>query len=765
MKTNYQLQNMAAASQDQAFVDESARIAVPYTAIVGRASIPDLANDFRASLGIERIPVQQIMLLQNEFGPNGEPVYAALNDTRGLMRFVGSWTASAGGFGNQVYSSTAGDYLEITFYGTGLNLLAYVDSAARVWTYTVDGGSPVTGSYPASGNAILGSRNYAPNQILPVTTTALGLHTIKIACVNTTIVLFGFEILNANASGYVNINPGSGYYRGKKIKNTAADSIAYNTGVTGAKGGRIVRYFTDTDTVAQAFQAVDASAVFYPSAVSHVNEEVARKYIPREFGCGRNDLKDWSLASSADNYAFTLEDGTTTLVGDSSLITYNATAGVEAALINVDNKSMRFTFVGCGLDILCFDDAGGTDATWTMSIDGGTPFSYPSASFRTPKCLKIASGLSYGSHTFKLSRNSITAFAVGVVAFIVYQPKKPTLPLGAIEVADYNVMADFAANTTAGVNTIATGVLRKVPAREMVYVGTWAVEFTPANHCAGIAIRSATNGSTASYTFFGTGFEFRSENAGVNVNTKFSIDGASNFTVSNGSYWTGALTTSYYGGWASFTASTGVLLGSGSTAMGAGLRISGLNLGMHTVTILENTSAELCTLDCLDIITPIHSHKSNLYADLQNTLPVGSQSLMDSRSVSPQPSSLSAPKAWAQALVDVGGAPPTTNSTAFIPLPQASVTLKTQGGPVAISYAVDHYNNTAGNPCMFQVYVNGVAVGVLKTANQGASWALTVTDYMIVPLTAGTHKIDTYWKVGAGSIGYFRYCTMTAKEL
>jgi hypothetical protein len=98
MKTNYQLQNIAAASQDQAFIDESARLTAVtsspgvgqfLSSIIGRASIPDIANDFRASLGIERIPVQQIMLLQNEFGPNGEPVYGALNDTRGLIRFVG----------------------------------------------------------------------------------------------------------------------------------------------------------------------------------------------------------------------------------------------------------------------------------------------------------------------------------------------------------------------------------------------------------------------------------------------------------------------------------------------------------------------------------------------------------------------------------------------------------------------------------------------------------------------------------------------------
>jgi hypothetical protein len=136
-----QLSNVQSAlsAGTQAFVDQSALISVPATTIVGRAKIPDLANDFRASFGVERIPVQSIYQLQNEFGPNGEIVWAAVNDDRGLIRFVGGgWGLLNDSSGVRPGSFVATDYLEITFYGTGLNILAY-NNASINYPLIVDG--------------------------------------------------------------------------------------------------------------------------------------------------------------------------------------------------------------------------------------------------------------------------------------------------------------------------------------------------------------------------------------------------------------------------------------------------------------------------------------------------------------------------------------------------------------------------------------------------------------------------------------------------
>jgi hypothetical protein len=116
----------------QNFVDQSAVLtAVNGTpgagqfrsSITGRAPIPDITNDLRPSLGVERVMTQQIVELQNEFGPSGEPVFAALNDERGLIRLIGSWVYSVSANGETLSSGTLADFIEVTFYGTGLNML------------------------------------------------------------------------------------------------------------------------------------------------------------------------------------------------------------------------------------------------------------------------------------------------------------------------------------------------------------------------------------------------------------------------------------------------------------------------------------------------------------------------------------------------------------------------------------------------------------------------------------------------------------------
>ena len=61
------------------------------SSVVNRAPITDISQNLKVSMGIERVMVQQLIQLQNEFGPNGEPIWSALNDDRGMMRFIGNW--------------------------------------------------------------------------------------------------------------------------------------------------------------------------------------------------------------------------------------------------------------------------------------------------------------------------------------------------------------------------------------------------------------------------------------------------------------------------------------------------------------------------------------------------------------------------------------------------------------------------------------------------------------------------------------------------
>ena len=242
-------------------------------------------------------------------------------------------------------------------------------------------------------------------------------------------------------------------------------------------------------------------------------------------------------------------------------------------------------------------------------------------------------------------------------------------------------MATYVPNTNAGIFSTAQGTIRKHNLREFVYTGTWSTVISFGD-LGGWNIFTAVATDSFKYTFFGTGFEWRFTNSvTTGANWQTNIDGATNLTVTNGTFWTGALTTSFYGtGVTSFTASTGTLV-TNTTQTSNGLSISGLSLGLHTVTLNRLTGTNNFYNQGFDIVTPIHSPKSNLYADFQNTLPVGNCSLSDNRKLSS--ALLPSTKAWAQAIGIT--ALPTTSSTTFVPFPDMSLIIKTTGGPLLIT--------------------------------------------------------------------------------
>lgn len=739
----------------QNFVDQSATLtAVNGTpgagqfrsSITGRAPIPDISNDLRASLGVERIPVQNAVQLQNEFGPSGEPVYAAVNDDRGLIRFVGKWTSGNSSEGTYVYdnSGLTTDYTEVVFYGTGLNVLfGYQDGSDRGFSAVyVDGIS--TGAMAYTGSNVLNSRNYSPNYIKTVCSNlSLGVHTVRMMNVTpNTVQINGFEILNSNASGLVNINTGAGYIQGQKVLNSAADSIAYNAGVTGVRGGRVVRYLNQDGTVGQVFTAVNAAPAYLTNA-DHTNEEVVRVPHFREFGCGRTD--DFSLLTSgtARAAAFTLDDGTTTLISPAAAVY----SGFGYDLLSLPaSGSLTITFVGCGLDFL--GDVGGGAAAGTVYVNGSSVGSYVKIKGR----VKICSGLPYGTHTVKYvdggGANTVCT------SFAIYGPKKPAIPATALELCDYNVMADYVANTSATLEAIATGILRKIGTREEIYVnGTggssdWGISAAvDATIISGFRELTDRTGAYMQYTFFGTGFELRGSGWTIYSNSiAVTIDTLA-ATVANFP----TLTSSVYGG---FSFSSGVLNTSISNTLNSGLSIKGLPLGVHTVRFTNGTTSAMNFL-ALDIITPIHAVKSNLYADLQNTLPVGSQSLMDTRATSAIKEITPAKKAWAQAVGVVVG--PTTTSTTIVPIADMSVTIKTEGGPLQVSFAVPIQLNVSGYDLEIRILVDGVIVDPgsvsLYIYPNAATLIFVLTDCLVVPVAKGVHKVDLYWRCGGGTLG------------
>lgn len=709
------------------------------SSVVNRAPITDISQNLKVSMGIERVMVQQLIQLQNEFGPNGEPVWSALNDDRGSIRFVGNWASGPGVSGSDgplAFGQSVGDYCEITFYGTALNVLTLFNSGTRDWRASVDGGTEGANIWPSSGSNVLQQRNYMMNTILPVVGgLALGLHTVKIRNAVGTLIVEGFEVINESTT--IKTNPGSAFVAGKRLFLSAQDSQSPTSGFTntfgsaGTKGGHVLQYLASDGTVKKDIQYVDATAQFLTSA-DHTNEEMVRQYSPREFGAGRSD--DFSALarySSAGSAAFTLDDGTTSLVASSGF--YSSATGEFR--LNTTGDFITISFVGTGLDIILKDNAAAVDAH-SVTIDGSSAGSLTGCGTANISYQrKIISGLPYGTHTIKITRSASALDALTFKSFVVYQPKKPSLPAGAVELADYNVMATYVANTVFGDSTIGSGTLRKTSTRELTYVGTWSGSLNvPVFSSGWLITSSAAAGNSLLYTFFGTGFDFRFDGP-TSANLTVTVDGSTNLS---------AFSASTYGGTATFTGPTGIIaVSAGANAMGAVL--SGLTLGVHTVKITTNNTIAIDVL-ALDIITPIHSVKSNTNADLQNTLAVGSCAISDNRKTSPIKDASAQVRNWSQA-VSLGNSVSITSST-DVPMTDMSVVIKTSGRPIEITFNCSVFNTAAGGYVFASFYVNGSVVGVgmrHREPSTASNQYNPLAGSVIVPVPAGTHKIDIYW--------------------
>jgi hypothetical protein len=719
-------------SSEVSFVD-APQISVPNTQIANRSLIKDPSQDMKANFGIDRLMVQHIDEMLSEFGPNGEKVFKSLNDDRDLVRFVGTWTNDISNRGQRVITAEVNAFIEVTFYGTGLNALANLFFSGGDVRITVDGGAEGSNLLVSYSNP-LDSRNYSSNQILPlVSGLSLGLHTVKIRNNNSTgIGFFGFEILTENTQ--IRIAPGAIVKDQKRLTIPSAQNISVNPGV-GSKGGRVVVY-SSGGVISQAYQAVDAVSQTL-SSTNHSNEEMVRRYNWREFGAGRSD--DFSyVASSSAVCAFTLDDGTTSLVTGTTNFT-PAIGDFADGFGPHNGSSFALTFIGTGLDIEPNTFNNGLSATITISIDGTQIFSgVPSSLFVKGRIAKIVSGLPYGTHVMRIAHTSAgtTPF---YRSFYVYQPKKPTIPAGAVELADYNVMADFAPNTVAGIDTIATGVMRKMlSVREATFVGSWTISGSPTDTglISQFATSSSTSGNYAEYTFFGTGFEWRGRTTATRANNvSVSLNGLAATTANFPT-----MVTSVYGGPA-FAA--GVLNINAATQDAAGFRLSGLPLGKYTVRFTNNTSS-LFSVDGFDIITPVHSPKSNISADLQNTLRVGSQSLSDSRQILP----FSDSEKFRGIAVGISSNP-TTSSTSYVPVPDLSLVVPSKGGWFTVGYNMN-CQNSGTNLVITGIFINGsFESGTEQRLNGGTEQSQSTSKPIY--LAAGIHKIDVYWRAGAGT--------------
>jgi hypothetical protein len=750
-------------SQTDAIITATTTVGSPvagtfYSQITNRAPIVDISQDLKPRFGIERISAQAVQVIQTEFGSNGEPVFGIPNDTFNLVRLVGSgWVSQIDSDGPRPFSSNLNDYVEIVFYGTGLNMLSSVASGAKDIRVTVDGGTEGTTTIRPTIASGFSQRNYPYNLVCPAASgLALGIHTVKIRLNSGNIDFEGFEILNqvSTGSSLVTVNPGIAYSQGQKSVLSAQSTLAYNAAVVGTTGGRVVEYITLAGTRGQAFTQ-NATSPSYLTAASHTNEELARTYIPREFGAGRSD--DFSLyTGNAQAAAFTLDDGVTTLVASSGVAL--GTVVGNYSVIDVRGFSGYFvtlTFVGTGLDIGYVPSLSGTNTStiYQVYVDGVSQGYVPATASVSGVLtnLKVASGLPYGTHTVQILCNGSTTWDFCIYNYKVYQPKTPSIPSGCVQLGSYNIMANYSATTgTQSALTISAGVLRKSALREFTYTGSWSGgALVQTSAIDGWIVRSTTNGDSLQFTFFGTGVEIGGYGVSTATTSTIQIDGSA---------YTGtavALNGTSGGGTAAWTPGTSTW--TNDTGFGAKLQISGLTLGLHTLKLTTTATGSGLNITSADVITPLYSPKSNLYADFQNTLTVGSNSISDDRQTTPIKNALPATKASAMA-VGITSNPTTSASyTAMVPMPDMSVIVKTSGGALDIQFYGDMNNNGSGNGSNVQIYVDAVPVGPANgdLNAPGNGYNFQVVRNWLLNVAPGFHTVQVYWGSYSGTLSNY----------
>ena len=77
-----------------------------------------------------------------------------------------------------------------------------------------------------------------------------------------------------------------------------------------------------------------------------------------------------------------------------------------------------------------------------------------------------------------------------------------------------------------------------------------------------------------------------------------------------------------------------------------------------------------------------------------------------------------------------------------------SLTLKTTGGPLEISWYTTPTDTTTSVTVVFQIFVDGVAIAPDTGGGTFVTFSDTMSQTLIVPVAPGFHKVDLYWNNG-----------------
>jgi hypothetical protein len=596
-----------------------------------------------------------------------------------------------------------------------------------------------------------------------------GIHTVRIRKNHANPLLVnGYEVINNTAN--ITVNPGTYSYKGTQ-RTSISTSLSYNSGfetVTGTDtgtGGVVSIYQKSNGVIAHAVRYNASAPTYFTGSVDHSNEVVAEEKFYREFGAAANsglNLTDFSSDISGLDRHYIGDDGGSILFGATTIpsrsiastqFLKNTSDGIT---ISINSNPLTYGFIGTGLDIeFCSAITAGN--VYNIKIDGSLIANIPNNSLPF-HVFKVASGLKYGYHTVQITRTATAGADPKIKKFINYVPKKPSLPVGAVELGTYALMATFTANSTAGQITISQGTLRKAAYREVGLIGSWSTTFDAANiNAQPVGVRhTSTSIGSIELTFWGTGFELRGSAAStLNTATTVTVDGLNLNTANYPS-----ISSSTYGGY-TFTHATANLNwnNGGSIIHGCGFIVTGLALGLHTVKI-NIPSANSTLFSNFDIITPIHSHKQD-YKARKTSMRIGSESILDSRTFE------TAYKVTAQSAAATTTGPSFHGSgTAIGPVPGLACMINTTGKPVMIDYSIPVNGGAFSLNIEHNIAIDGVPIerdfifnSVSPTNQTSLNGAVTID------LPAGQYHISVLWVQSTSSTVFYGKSSLNVREL
>lgn len=715
------------------------KIPAPFTTVVNRALIPDLSQDLAPRFGQNIVPLNSIYEIQEEQGPNGEKVFGLHNDVLGLVRFVGGgWANGSNADGTRIVQNTVGDYMEVTFRGTGLVLWTYVDSGSRLWSYAVDGGSTVLGSYPSSGSGILNGRNY--NSCCPqsvVQGLAYGTHTVRIIGSSGGGNWQGYEVINDSAG--IRVPQGSQYLKGKKITHLTDELISYNTGfetgTLGTKGANVLIYQKSDGTVAKACTPTDAAALFL-TQTSHANEEVLKTTMWREFGASRSD--DFSyMGDSAGTKTYTCDDGTMNLRCSA------ARMFEETVFPSTTGDFIEIQFEGTGLDVYFGSASAYTMASQTVTVDNVSVGTIPATALPIGgKLIRIASGLTMGTHIVRFTEGS-GGSGNGFRYFQVYAPKKPTLPTNSAPLGQYYIQGNVVIAGAAGAQTISQGVRRRQNTRHFVMTGTWSDVGYTASTTSGRYFQGQTSGGYLETIAHCTGFDLRvGQPSSTHLNT-VTLNGvtltAANFPTATFSV-VGSLT---------FNSATGQISIPNAGGDGQIFQVKGLPLANYIIRFTLNNTAGF-NFECLDLHAPIYSMKTAGPTLIQNTNVLGQGGVHDQRRIARRDRFYRS--GGMHIATSQTASSPTTSITTMVPLQDMLQYFYSEGGWYELGFQHTWLRSQTSQDSYYQFAVDQVFVG--EEMYDNSATAGNVLNFKMnhkIYLAKGWHHVAVHWRInGSG---------------